>query len=92
MLFIVIESFKRNDAKPVGERFRHRGRMMPEGVKYHASWVDLEGRRCFQVMEAADERLLREWTANWSDLVDFEVVPVVTSAQFWSMTELGGAA
>lgn len=92
MLFIVIESFKQGDARPVGDRFRHRGRMMPEGVKYQASWVDLEGKRCFQVMEAADERLLREWMANWSDLVEFEVVPVVTSAQFWTMTELGGAA
>jgi hypothetical protein len=92
MLFMVIESFRRGDAKPVGERFRRHGRMAPEGLKYHASWVDLEGQRCFQIMEAADERLVREWMANWSDLVEFEVVPVVTSAQFWSMTELGGAA
>jgi len=92
MLFMVIESFRRGEAQPVGERFRRRGRMMPEGLKYHASWVDPVGRRCFQVMEASDERLLREWMGNWSDLVEFEVVPVVTSAEFWSMSELGGAA
>jgi hypothetical protein len=92
MLFMVIESFRHGDSRPVGERFLRRGRMMPEGIQYHASWVDLEGRRCFQMMEAADERLLRDWIANWSDLVEFEVVPVMTSAQFWSMTELGGAA
>jgi hypothetical protein len=66
--------------------------MMPEGLTYHASWVDLSGRRCFQLMEATDEGVLREWMANWGDLVDFEVSPVLTSAQFWSMTELGGAA
>lgn len=92
MLFMVIESFRRGEAGPVGERYRQHGRMMPEGLTYHASWVDAERHRCFQVMEAADERLLREWMANWSDLVEFEVVPVVTSAQYWTMTELGGAA
>ncbi len=92
MLFMVIESFRQGDAGPVGERFRRHGRMMPEGLTYHVSWVDLRGRRCFQLMEAPDEQLLREWMGNWSDLVEFEVIPVVTSAQFWSMTELGGAA
>lgn len=92
MLFMVIESFRRGDARPVGERFQRHGRMMPEGLIYHASWVDLSGKRCFQIMEADGEALVREWMANWGDLVDFEVVPVLTSTQFWSMTELGGAA
>jgi hypothetical protein len=88
MMFMVIESFKRG-ADPVGERFRRRGRMMPEGVTYHVSWVDAAGKRCFQLMEAADEARLREWMANWSDLVDFEVIPVMTSSQFWSSLESG---
>jgi len=92
MLFMVIESFKSGDARPVGERFRRRGRMMPQGLTYHASWVDVAGKRCFQLMEATDEAALREWIGNWSDLVDFEVVPVMTSVQFWAETELGGAA
>ncbi len=92
MLFMVIESFRQGDAAPVGARFRRRGRMIPAGVTYHASWVDVAGQRCFQVMEAADEAALREWMANWRDLVEFEVIPVMTSAQFWSKTELGGAA
>jgi hypothetical protein len=38
-------------------------------------------RRCFQVMECEDRPLLDEWMANWSDIIDFEVVPVLTSAQ-----------
>jgi len=92
MLFMVIESYRQGEPGPVGERFRRQGRMMPEGLRYHASWVDREGRRCFQVMEASDEALLREWMANWSDLVAFEVIPVLTSVQFWARTELGGAA
>lgn len=89
---MVIESYPHGNTQPVGERFRRHGRMIPEGLTYHASWVDPAGHRCFQLMEAVDERLVREWMGNWSDLVDFEVIEVMTSVQFWSMTELGGAA
>jgi hypothetical protein len=65
--------------------------MMPESVTHHVNWVDMAGKRCFQVIEANDEAGLREWMANWSDLVDFEVIPVMTSSQFWSGIESGRA-
>lgn len=32
-------------------------------------------------METEDRALLDEWTANWSDLVDFEVIPVISSKE-----------
>jgi hypothetical protein len=80
MLFMVIERFKNRDAKAVYERFRERGRMAPEGVTYVTSWVETSFDRCFQVMECADEGLLHAWAKNWQDLVDFEFVPVRTSA------------
>jgi hypothetical protein len=80
MLFMVIEHFRPGRAADVYRRFRERGRMAPEGLRYVSSWVDMEYRRCFQVMEG-DEDLLRQWTAHWDDLVDFEVVPVRTSAE-----------
>ena len=81
MQFMVIEHFKNRDAGPVYRRFRDAGRLMPEGLVYVASWVDADLSRCFQVMECDDPKLLEQWTANWSDLVDFEIVPVQTSAQ-----------
>ena len=68
-------------------RFRQHGRMLPEGVVYHASWIDDSGSRCYQVMEAPDRALLNQWIAKWSDLVEFEVVPVLTSAEFWARRE-----
>jgi len=80
-LFMVIEQFRPGQAPEVYRRFRDRGRMAPEGVRYISSWVDLEFRRCFQVMEAANEAMLEQWTRNWSDLVDFEIVQVRTSEQ-----------
>jgi len=83
MLFMVIEHFKGN-AKLIGERFRKSGRMMPEGVVYHASWLEPAGNRCFQVMEAPDAESLNVWVSRWNDLMDFEIIPVLTSQDFWS--------
>jgi hypothetical protein len=80
MLFMVVEHFREGRAADIYRRFRDRGRMAPDGVRYVNSWVDLDFERCFQVMEAESEQLIREWTKNWEDLVDFEIVPVRTSA------------
>ena len=87
MLFMVIESFKGGDPKPVGERFRRCGRMLPEGITYHATWVDSAATRCFQVMEAADPELLKVWVRHWEDLIDFEIIPVLTSSEFWAKVQ-----
>jgi hypothetical protein len=80
-LYMVIERFKDGDAVRVYRRFRDRGRLAPEGLAYVSSWVDTKLERCYQLMETDDPRLLDEWIAQWSDIVDFEVFPVITSAQ-----------
>jgi len=77
---MVIERFKQG-AAPVYRRFREKGRMAPEGLTYVSSWVEHDMKTCYQVMETADRVLLDEWMANWKDLVDFEVHPVVTSKE-----------
>lgn len=81
MLYMVIEHFRGGDARPVYRRFAERGRLAPEGLTYVSSWVTDDLRRCYQVMECADRALLEQWMDAWRDLVDFEVVPVVTSAE-----------
>lgn len=80
MLFMIIEHFRDGDARPVYRRFRDHGRLAPEGLRYLASWVTEDFRRCYQVMECDDPALLHQWMAQWQDLVEFEVVPVRTSA------------
>lgn len=80
MLYMIIENFKNRDPVPVYRRFRDHGRLAPEGLLYVSSWVDEKLERCFQLMEATERELLDEWMANWSDLVDFEVYPVISSA------------
>ena len=81
MLYMIVENFRGGDPVPVYRRFRDGGRGMPEGVHYVSSWVTADLRRCYQIMETAERALLDEWMAYWSDLVEFEVYPVITSAE-----------
>ena len=81
MLFMVIEHFKDEGAAPVYKRFAEQGRMNPEGLKYVASWIEADLNRCYQLMETDDASLFQEWVSKWNDLVDFEIVPVVPSAE-----------
>lgn len=80
MLFMIVEDF-RGDPVPVYRRFRDRGRLAPDGLRYVNSWVTRDLQRCYQVMECDDPGLLQQWIERWSDIADFEVIPVVTSAE-----------
>ena len=82
---MVIEHFKGRDPEPVYKRFAEKGRLMPDGLEYVNSWIEVGMDRCFQVMETQDPILLQQWIKNWGDLVDFEVVPIVTSAEMVKM-------
>ena len=84
MLHMVIERFKNGSIAAVGERFRAKGRMMPENVSYVASWLDPAGTICYQLMEAPDAAALQPWFDRWNDLMDFEVKQVLSSADFWA--------
>jgi hypothetical protein len=77
MLFMVIENFRNQDAKSVYRRFKEEGRLMPDGLAFVSSWVEADLSRCFQVMECDDVTLLQRWVVRWSDLIHFEIVPIV---------------
>jgi len=79
-LYMVIERFKGGDAVPVYRRFRDHGRLAPEGLSYVSSWVDISLERCYQLMETNNPLLLDDWMSHWSDIVDFEVHQVISSA------------
>lgn len=76
---MVIEKFK--NAPEIYRRFSEKGRMMPEGLNYVSSWIDTDFKKCFQLMETADAKLFDEWIVNWNDLMDFEIIPVITSTE-----------
>jgi hypothetical protein len=77
MQFMVVETFRDQDAKAIYRRLRDRGRMMPDGLTFVSSHVAADLSRCFQLMECDDVTLLQRWIAEWSDLMAFEIVPVV---------------
>lgn len=81
MQYVIIEKFRDGDPVPVYRRFRDRGRLAPDGLRYVASWVTGDLTRCYQVMECDDRGLLDEWIANWNDIVEFDVIPAMTSAE-----------
>lgn len=80
MQYLVVETFTQGPA-PVYARFRAQGRLAPDGLRYVSSVVTADGARCYQVMECDDLSLLDAWMRAWSDLVEFEVVPVISSAE-----------
>jgi len=80
MLYLVVEHFAGGDPVPVYRRFGERGRLAPEGLEYVASWVTQDLTTCYQVMRCDDRALLEEWMSRWRDIVRFEVVEVMTSA------------
>jgi uncharacterized protein DUF3303 len=85
MLYMVVEHFK--DAPGIYRRLQEKGRMMPEGLEYVSSWIGADLKTCWQLMRTENESLFKNWTDNWKDLVDFEVVPVRTSAEVREMME-----
>ena len=85
MLYMVVERFK--DAPAIYRRLHEKGRMMPEGLEYVSSWIDVDLKICWQLMRTEDESLFQTWMDNWKDLADFEVVPVRTSAEVREMME-----
>jgi hypothetical protein len=78
---MVYERFKEGAGPEIYRRLREKGRMMPEGLDYVSSWIDLDLTKCYQLMQTEDKSLFRRWTDHWKDLMDFEIVPVRTSAE-----------
>jgi hypothetical protein len=82
MRYMVIERY-RSGPGPVYQRVAASGRMLPDGLTYVNSWVVADGGmdRCFQLMETSDPALFDAWTERWTDLVSFEIFPVIGSAE-----------
>ena len=83
--YMIVEHFRDRTGDAVYKRYREKGRMMPAGLEYIDSWVRMDRGLCYQLMECADPNLLNEWMANWEDLMEFEVVPVIDTQQAKAM-------
>ena len=81
MLYMIIEKFHPGKVKQLYKRFEEKGRQLPAGVHYINSWIDKDIKTCYQVMESDTEEKIHEWIQFWIDLSDFQIIPVLTSAQ-----------
>ena len=90
MLYMVVERFKAGAAREIYRRFEEQGRMMPDGLEYVSSWISLDTNTCWQVMQADNVSLFDQWMRNWNDLMDFEIIPVQTSAEVKQMMQTLG--
>ncbi len=79
--FMIIENYKPGKTEEIYNRFKEKGRMIPEGVEFVDSWIEENLQKCYQVMRSESESGIYEWIDNWKDLVDFEVIPVMDSSQ-----------
>lgn len=81
MRYMIVERFKEGALKLVYERFDDHGRLMPDGLNYVDSWISEDMSVCYQLMETDNEKLLQQWIDQWKDLVDFDIVQVISSAK-----------
>ena len=81
MLYMIIETFHLGKVKELYKRFEEKGRQLPAGVNYINSWINEDVEICYQVMESDREKKIHEWVRHWADLADFQIIPVITSAQ-----------
>lgn len=81
MLFMVIERFRNQNGKAIYQRFADKGRLAPEGMTFVGSWVEASLDRCWVLMECNDVTLLQRFAAEWTDLAEFEIVPVVAGKE-----------
>ena len=81
MLYMIIERFHPGKVKKLYQRFEEKGRLMPGGLVYINSWINEDVTCCYQVMETDNIEKLHEWIEHWNDLSDFDIIPVITSAQ-----------
>ena len=78
---MIIENYKLGKTEEIYHRFSERGRMLPSGVEFVYSWVEVNLTKCYQIMKSESLEKLYEWIDNWKDLVDFDVIPVINSEE-----------
>jgi hypothetical protein len=81
MHYLVIEYFRAGNPAPIYARLQAQGRLAPAGLTYVSSWITKDLKTCYQVMETGERSLLDEWMKNWDDLVEFEVMEVMSSIE-----------
>ena len=82
MIFHASFRYATGDRDRVHARFLETGGLPPDGVEMHGRWHAAAGNAGFLVAESDDAAAVADWLQQWSDLIDFELTPVVGDAGF----------
>ncbi len=81
MTFVVHWVFDPENRNQAQDRFKQTGAPPPEGVTMHSRWHAASGLEGWAVCESDDPVALCKWTQDWTDLLDFQVTPVINDEQ-----------
>lgn len=81
MLFQGTYVYSTDHRDTVRPRFKETGAPPPPGVDMLGRWHNAAGNGGFFLVETDDPVALARWLQEWTDVIDFEVVPVVTDEQ-----------
>ena len=81
MLFMVTFPLTHHAYKERVSRFLETGAPPPDGVNVHGRWFTASHNKGFMLVEADDPKPLFRYVSEWSDIMDFEIEPVVTDAE-----------
>ena len=87
MLYMNILTWDPDKRDAIIDRTKKIG-MEHEGIKIISTWTDLNGGRCFQLTEEAeDPKFSIKANYAWSDLMKIEAVPVMDAGEFLKLLE-----
>ena len=81
MLFQISYTIQPQNRDEAQARFRETGGLPPEGVSMVGRWHCAQGRKGFLLAEASDAVALTSWIQQWSDILSFEITPVIDDEQ-----------
>jgi hypothetical protein len=62
-------------------RFKEHDPIPPPGLKVLGCWIEVGGTQGFSLYETDDAATLAKLAMQWADLLNHEVVPVLTDAE-----------
>lgn len=77
-----LANIQRNEAQ---KRFKSTGALPPAGVTMKGRWHSINGNGGFMLAESSDPEAIGKWIQDWSDLLTFEITPVLTDEQVASL-------
>lgn len=81
MLFHITYTLSTETRDAAQSRFKETGGLPPEGATMIGRWHCAQGLKGFVLAESSDVEAIASWIQQWTDLLSFEITPVVDDEQ-----------